>query len=88
MSALMRACKSGNGDVVRLLVDGGADVNAEPRRSGDTALMCACERGNVYVVRLLVDGGASINHVGDRGTALTRACEGGHLDVFVSVENG
>ena len=52
-TALMVATVRGNVDVVRLLVDRGANVNDACDRG--TALMRACERGNGDVVRLLVD---------------------------------
>jgi ankyrin repeat protein len=43
---------------VRLLVDGGVDLNAVDK-DGKTALMYALRDGNMEVVRLLVDGGVS-----------------------------
>jgi ankyrin repeat protein/serine/threonine protein kinase len=75
-------------DVVRLLVDGGADVNAVTM-NGRTALMYASSEGNVDVMRLLVDGGANVNAVKEYGkTALMSASKRGNMDVVRLLVNG
>jgi ankyrin repeat protein len=46
--------------VVRLLLDSGADVNAQGGKYGN-ALQAAASKGNEAVVRLLVDSEADVN---------------------------
>jgi Ankyrin repeats (3 copies) len=52
-TALMLAASRDRGDIVRMLLDAGADVNAQDD-DGSTALMCASEHGFVDVVRMLL----------------------------------
>ena len=47
-------------NVVRLLLDTGADINAQDT-DGNTALTNASHRGNIEIVRLLLDRGADVN---------------------------
>ena len=53
----------GNVELVKMLLDAGADVNAPPAKSyrAKTALQAAAERGNVELVRMLLDAGANVN---------------------------
>jgi len=60
--------------VVRALVAGGADVNAQDRVKRCTALHAAARRGNVEVARALLDAGADVGVMDRQGaTALDRA---------------
>ena len=64
--------------MVRLLLDKGADVNAQDGRYG-TALQAASAGGYEAVVRLLLNKGADINVQDSRyGTALQAASARGH----------
>ena len=59
-----------NADVVRFLIERGADVNAYDR-NGTTALMEAAEHGHADIVRTLIENGADMNAQNDGGrTAL------------------
>ncbi|KAJ3641463.1 hypothetical protein Zmor_027970 [Zophobas morio] len=49
-----------NGDVVKLLIEKGIDVNAQDR-NGTTALQLACRNGNYENTEMLLNFGASIN---------------------------
>lgn len=49
----MLAVSHGRLDVVRALLQCGADVNVQDH-DGSTALMCACEHGHVDIVSLLL----------------------------------
>ncbi|KAL1849135.1 hypothetical protein Daus18300_013384 [Diaporthe australafricana] len=62
MTALMVAVGTGREDAVKLLLDHGADVNAQPRlRTTRTALQFAAEIGNADTLRLLLGHGADVN---------------------------
>ncbi|KAK4117923.1 hypothetical protein N657DRAFT_584570, partial [Parathielavia appendiculata] len=57
----------------RLLLDNGADVNAQGGQYG-TALQAAASKGEMEIVRLLLDNGADVNaQGGEYGTALQAA---------------
>jgi len=50
----MLAASHGRLDMVELLLDAGADVNARDE-DGSTALMCACEHGYIDIVQMLLN---------------------------------
>jgi uncharacterized protein len=58
-TALMVASCSGHAEMVRYLLDHGADINSRGRNSR-TALMCASLKGHKDVAQLLLDRGADI----------------------------
>ncbi|CAH2273037.1 KN motif and ankyrin repeat domain-containing 2 [Pelobates cultripes] len=81
-TALMLAVSHGRLDVVRALLDYGADVNVQDH-DGSTALMCACEHGHADIVSLLLavpncDMALTDN---DGSTALSIALEAGQNDI-------
>ena len=51
------------GDIVKFLVDKGADVNAVTKFQGTTALMFASAMGHLDIVRFLVEKGANMSAV-------------------------
>ena len=53
-TALMLAVSHGRQEMVRALLDCGANVNVQDDE-GSTALMCACEHGRVEIVKLLLE---------------------------------
>ncbi len=61
-------------DLVRLLLDKGANVNQPTKYK--TALMYAASEGNAEIVKLLLDKGAQVNVQTDEGTALMMAVTG------------
>ncbi|RYP70906.1 hypothetical protein DL771_005156 [Monosporascus sp. 5C6A] len=79
---LSYAAEQGHEAVARLLLDRGADVNAEDVNvDGETALILAAKQGHEAVARLLLDRGAevnakSINSISE--TALIGAVRQGH----------
>ena len=78
---LIIASQYGCIDVVRLLLERGANVNCV-NGLGDTALLEASEKGHCDTVRLLLDKGAIVNHTNNDGaTALIWASQEGHHDV-------
>jgi ankyrin repeat protein len=80
-TALMAACAGGDTRTVRLLIEQGVDVNAQPTPDepgfifggGRSALMWAAFRGNTSIIKLLVDAGADVNGVGGLGSPLAQA---------------
>jgi truncated hemoglobin YjbI len=69
-------------DVVRVLVQGGANVNAQERLKHCTALHMAARRGNVPVAQALLDGGADLEARDKLGeTPLRRAVNCGKVEM-------
>jgi ankyrin repeat protein len=60
LTPLMFAAREGDGELTRILIDGGADVNAVAG-DGKTALALAIFNGNYDVASLLVDRKADVN---------------------------
>ncbi|RYP47767.1 hypothetical protein DL768_006235 [Monosporascus sp. mg162] len=79
------AVERGNLQIIRLLLDAGAAVNAPPsQRFGATALQLAAIKGYIGIARLLISLGANINAPGAKyggRTALEGAAEHGRLDL-------
>ena len=80
---IWHAAQQGHLEVVRLLIEAGADMNAKDAQyHEDTALLVAARGGHLEVVRLLVEAGADMNAANARGaTALLVAAQQGHLEV-------
>ena len=58
---LMTAARTGQPEVVKLLLDAGADLNAREHWFGETALMWAAAENHAEAVRVLVEAGADVN---------------------------
>ncbi|CAG00786.1 unnamed protein product, partial [Tetraodon nigroviridis] len=83
-TALMLAVSHGRQEMVRALLECGADVNVQDDE-GSTALMCACEHGRAEIVQLLLEQpGCDISIVDNDGSnALSIALEASHNDTAV-----
>jgi ankyrin repeat protein len=71
---------SSNGDIeiVKLLIENGADVNKQ-NKDGTTALYIASQRGDIEIVKLLIQNGADVNKQNKDGkTALYIASKWGY----------
>lgn len=84
-TALQVACLTGSIDIVRLLVEKGADVNAPGGEFG-TAIQAAYRSVNwsraVEIVHLLLENGADVSaQSGTLGSPLLAASRHGHLEV-------
>jgi ankyrin repeat protein len=60
-SILMTAARTGNAEVVRMLIARGADANARESSLGETALMWAAAENHPEAVRALIEHGADPN---------------------------
>lgn len=82
-TVLIKAVKNGKTEMIKLLLDRGADVNIADG-SGYTPLMLAAFRGYTDVVELLLAKGARVNELNPYGeTALMQAVQMGHYQVVV-----
>jgi len=87
---LMNASRKGNTEIVRLLLEYGADVNARKVDDGWTALEYACYDCNVNLdtIKLLLEYGVDINETYYGGKiALTYAYEQNNIEVIKLIEN-
>lgn len=87
-SALWCAVFSGNLDIVKLLVQRGAQVNHETR-SKSTPLRAACFQGRLDIVKYLVHHGAIVNMTNNfNNTCLMISAHRGHKEIveFLLVE--
>lgn len=79
--ALRYAALGGCNDMVRRLLDKGANCNASNGKMG-SALEAAAYRGHIAITELLLDGGASAySQNGIMSSALRAGISGGHLEV-------
>jgi serine/threonine-protein phosphatase 6 regulatory ankyrin repeat subunit B len=82
-TALIAVSVQGNPDIVKLLLDNGADMNAKDEK-GNTALFHASGRGHAEIVEMLLDNEADMNAKDKNGqTALIEASEKGHAEIVV-----
>ena len=87
-TALMIGSVASHVDIVRLLIDAGADINCVTRDSGLSALHFAALKNNLEVARQLVEAGAdkSIQSTAGSGrprfTALDLAVTNGHTEII------
>lgn len=88
-TALQCAIASGHDDIVHVILEAGADINASPSKEyGRTALQEAASQGDSRYVRLLLQRSADVNAPAGkvRGvTALQAASIQGHLAVVVQL---
>ncbi|KAJ7112597.1 hypothetical protein C8R44DRAFT_882361 [Mycena epipterygia] len=79
--ALRVASRLGHINIVRLLLEKGADVNTADAEHG-SALQAACSGGHTETVRLLLEKGADVNaEGGEYGNALQAASYGGSPEI-------
>lgn len=80
-TALINASYYGFTDIVKLLIQNGADLNFK-NDSGDTALILAISSGFVEIAELLINSGAKLDLQNDRKeTALTFAISSGFVEI-------
>ena len=59
-TALMRSAKRGYTEIVRFLLDNGADTRARDKNN-KTALMGAAKKGHTDICRMLIHAGANVD---------------------------
>ena len=79
-SPLMRACESGNGRVVKTLLDAGADPMVS-NKGKFTTLHAAAAMGLVSAVKLLADAGVSVNSITYDSSPLHAAARAGNTEM-------
>jgi ankyrin repeat protein len=80
-SGLHPLCLTPNTDIIRILLDAGADCNQQTH-DGSTPLALMCKAGHADAVALLLARGASVDIAGASGcTPLMLAAQEGHLEV-------
>ena len=80
-NALMIAIQKGHSDIVKLLLENGAQVNLQDN-NGICALMSASQKGHSDIVKLLLEYSAHVNVQDDDGlSALMTASQNGHSQV-------
>lgn len=79
----INACRSGDLERVKRLIEGGIDVNLRSHKGGRTGLMLAARKNHREVVEFLLASGSDVNLVGGRSgkTALIRAAELGNIEI-------
>ena len=80
---LILASTAGHSEVVEILIDNGADIEAQSERTKDTPLSLACSGGRYEVVEILLRLGANKEHrnVSDY-TPLSLAASGGYVNII------
>ena len=79
---MMTAAIRGYYNMIKLLIERGADVNAKSK-DGNTALITATSYGRIENVKLLIDKGADINAKSKNGgTALIWAAKMGRTEII------
>lgn len=82
---LLTASGKGLIELVRMLLERGADTRHARASDGWTALMAACSSGHLATAEVLIEHGADIAAIASDGySALFEACAGGHT-VLVSL---
>jgi ankyrin repeat protein len=83
------ACQNGSADIVRILIENGAEVDGNGFH-GHSPLRIASRNGRIAIVKYLIDKGAIIDSKGDdQATPLESAAGKGHLEIVqMLVEKG
>lgn len=78
-TVFMEACRKGNIDIVRLMLDSGAEVDPDAY-AGSSPLTYAAQSGHTAIVELLLSRGAQLEPKGDYESALHIAAEKGYRE--------
>lgn len=81
VTLLGEVAEAGDLELVRLMVEKGADVNLITKSDASTALMQAAHGGHLEIVQFLVEVGADIDEVRGGARAIDYASNAGHEEV-------
>ena len=87
---LMIAAENGHDEIIKLLLDNGADINAKTKSfdGGSSALIMAAENGHTSTVKFLLENGANPSSKNKRGqTAFHIATERGNKFILEKMFN-
>ena len=91
-TALIRACENGNEDIVKTLINNGANVNlaTDHEHGKTTPLMEAAANGYTNIVIILIENGADVKAKSRRGyTAIDFAWINKHKEIVeILLRNG
>jgi tetratricopeptide (TPR) repeat protein len=83
VTALWQAAANGHLDIVKVLLESGANVNIQHKSLGVTALWMAAREGHTEIVKLLLAAGADVKAgAKDTYTPLEIAKEKGHTEII------
>ena len=85
LTPMMFAAFAGNGDLIRLLVRYGADVNFASKEYGQSALTSAITAGKPDMVALLIELGANVNQKTPDGDTPLKMAKNGDQDDVVAM---
>lgn len=85
LTPMMFAVFAGNGDLVRLLVRYGAEVNYATKEYGQSALTSAITAGKPEMVALLIELGANVNQKTPDGDTPLKMAKNGDQDDVVAM---
>jgi ankyrin repeat protein len=85
LTPMMFAAFGGNGDLVRLLVRYGADVNFADKGTGQSALTSAIVAGKPEIVRLLIELKVNVNQKMPGGDTPLKSARNGDQDDVVAM---
>jgi len=85
LTPMMFAAFAGNGDLIRLLVRYGADVNYATKEYGQSALTSAITAGKPDMVALLIELGANVNQKTPDGDTPLKMAKNGDQDDVVAM---
>jgi uncharacterized protein len=81
-TSLSWAAENGHTEIVQILLNANANIEAASSFWGQTALSLAAENGHTEVVQLLLNAKANIEAADkDRRTSLSWAAENGHAEI-------
>jgi len=83
VTPLLPACQQNSFEIVKFLVNNGADANQKYKAAGNqTPIRFACKTGNIELVNFLLENGADLeNEPDDRLTPLIQASRSNHYDL-------
>lgn len=85
LQPMMYAAFAGNGELIRLLVRYGADVNYASKEYGQSALTSAITAGKPDMVALLIELGANVNQKSPDGDTPLKMAKNGDQDDVVAM---